>query len=84
MEKLLYKYLINKLTKEEYKNLQAWLKKDKENLRVFENIVGEWNLSKSYVDNSKEKILAQILDQNNSIVKESSVQRIYFKGAIKK
>ncbi len=61
MEKLLYKYLYNKLTEDEVIELQAWLKKDNDNIKVFENIVGDWNLSNKYIDNSKEKILSQIL-----------------------
>lgn len=84
MDKFLYKYLNNTLSEEEYEELQAWLKKDKENLKVFENIVGEWNLTEKYIDNSKEKILSQILTQNNPIVKEPRVQSIYWNGAIKK
>ncbi|MDG1291944.1 MAG: FecR domain-containing protein [Flavobacteriaceae bacterium] len=84
MEELLYKYLNDKLSEEEYQKLQAWLKKDKENLKVFENVVGEWNITKEYIDNSKEKILSQILTQNNPIVNEPRVQSIYWNGAIKK
>lgn len=84
MEELLYKYLNNTLSEEEHQKLQAWLKKDKENLKVFENIVGEWNLTEKYIDNSKEKILSQILTQNNPIVKEPRDQSIYWNGAIKK
>ena len=33
---------------------------------------------------SREKILVQILDQNNLIVSEPSVKKLYFKGALKK
>ena len=84
MEKLLYKYLNNKLTEDEVKELQAWLKKDKDNLRVFENIVGNWNLSNNYIDNTKEKILSQILSQNKSIAKGTSIHRTLWSGAAKK
>jgi transmembrane sensor len=76
MEKLLYKYLYNKLSEEEDKELQAWLKKDKENLEVFENIVGDWNLSHQYVDNAKEKIISQIFSQNKTLVKESTFEKV--------
>ena len=84
MEKLLYKYINNKLTEDEVKELQAWLKKDKDNLRVFENIVGDWNLSNNYIDNTKEKVLSQILSQNKSIAKETSIHRTLWSGAAKK
>ena len=73
MEKLLYKYLYNKLTEDEVIELQAWLKKDNDNIKVFENIVGDWNLSNNYIDNTKEKVLSQILSQNKSIAKEISL-----------
>lgn len=76
MEKLLYKYLNNKLSEEEDKKLQAWLKKDKENIQVFENIVGNWNLSHQYVDKAKEKIISQILSQKQTLVKESNLQKV--------
>jgi ferric-dicitrate binding protein FerR (iron transport regulator) len=76
MEKLLYKYLNNKLSEDEDKEFQAWLKKDKENLEIFENIVGDWNLSHQYVDNAKEKILSQIFSQNKVLVKESNFEKV--------
>ena len=76
MEKLLYKYLYNKLSEEEDKELQEWLKKDRENLEVFENIVGDWNLSHQYVDNAKEKIISQIFSQNKTLVKESTFEKV--------
>lgn len=84
MEKLLYKYLYNKLTEDEVIELQAWLKKDNDNIKVFENIVGDWNLSNKYIDNSKEKILSQILSQNKSTAKESTIYRTLFSRAPKK
>jgi hypothetical protein len=74
MEKLIFKYLNNRLTKEELITLQEWLKKDKENIKVFENIVGEWNLSQQYIDTSKKKILTQILSRDKAIVKEPNFQ----------
>lgn len=84
MEKLIYKYLNNELTEDEVKELQAWLKKDKDNLRFFENIVGDWNLSNKYIDNSKEKVLSQILSQNKSISKETPIHIALWSGAAKK
>lgn len=84
MEKLIQKYLNNKLTEAEHKELQTWLEKEKENLKVFENIVGEWNLSKKFIDQSKEKILSQILNQNKLSVKESGSQRVLWSGTVKK
>jgi transmembrane sensor len=76
MEKLIYKYLNNNLTEKESTELQRWLKRDKENIKVFENIVGEWNLSQQYIDNAKKKILSQILSQNKAVVKEPSFQKV--------
>jgi len=55
MEKLIFKYLNDSLTEEELNTLQEWLIKDKENIKVFENIVGEWNLSLQYIDKTKKK-----------------------------
>ena len=74
MEKLIFKYLNDSLTEEELNTLQEWLIKDKENIKVFENIVGEWNLSLQYIDKTKKKILTQILSQDKAIVKEPNFQ----------
>jgi hypothetical protein len=74
MEKLIFKYLNDSLTEEELNTLQEWLIKDKENIKVFENIVGEWNLSQQYIDKTKKKILTQILSQDKAIVKEPNFQ----------
>ena len=62
MEKLIFKYLNDSLTEEELNTLQEWLIKDKENIKVFENIVGEWNLSLQYIDKTKKKILTHQLE----------------------
>lgn len=74
MEKLIFKYLNDSLTEEELNTLQEWLIKDRENIKVFENIVGEWNLSQQYIDKTKKKILTQILSQDKAIVKEPNFQ----------
>ena len=74
MDKLIFKYLKNSLTEEELNTLQEWLIRDKENIKVFENIVGEWNLSQKYVDKTKKKILTQILSRDKAIVKEPNFQ----------
>jgi len=84
MEKLLYKYLNDNLTQDEVKELQTWLENDKNNLRVFENIVGDWNLSNKYIDDSKEKVLSKILSENKSIAKEISMHRLLWSRATKK
>ena len=76
MEKLLYKYLYNKLSEEEDKELQEWLKKDRENLEVFENIVGDWNLSHQYVDNAKEKIISQIFTTQFQLTSKRHWKRV--------
>jgi len=56
MEELIYKYIQNKLTKAERVQLQEWLDKDPENVRLFKNFVGHWKLSDFDVDLLKHKV----------------------------
>ncbi|MBV6641226.1 MAG: FecR family protein [Cyclobacteriaceae bacterium] len=76
MEHLIVKYLQNSLSPREAEELKKWIEEKPLNSKVFENIVGEWNLSSTEVNQSKDlirrKILADetIINHNDSPVKE--------------
>ena len=84
MEKLIFKYLNNSLTEKESNELQQWLRKDKDNIKIFENIVGEWNLSQQYIDKTKKKILSRVLSHNESAVKEPNFQKVISIATLRK
>ncbi len=67
MEHLIVKYLQNTLSPQEAEELKKWIEEKPLNSKVFENIVGEWNLSATEIIKSKELIRHQILaDKTNS------------------
>tara|TARA_Y100001972_G_scaffold128554_1_gene190157 strand:- start:1311 stop:2318 length:1008 start_codon:yes stop_codon:yes gene_type:complete len=76
MEHLIVKYLQNSLSPQEAEELKKWIEEKPLNSKVFENIVGEWNLSVTEVNQSKELIRHKILsdktstNHNDSPVKE--------------
>ncbi len=72
MDKLILKYLHNKLTKEEREKLDNWLSADIENVRLFKNFVGHWKLSDFDVDLSKHKLFQRIQGSDASNSKQSS------------
>ncbi|MDB2520903.1 FecR domain-containing protein [Flavobacteriaceae bacterium] len=84
MEKLIFKYLNNSLTEKESNELQQWLREDKDNIKIFENIVGEWNLSQQYIDKTKKKILSRVLSHNESAVKEPNFQKVISIATLRK
>ena len=84
MEKLIFKYLNNNLTEKESNELQQWLREDKDNIKIFENIVGEWNLSQQYIDKTKKKILSRVLSHNESAVKEPNFQKVISIATLRK
>lgn len=61
MEHLIIKYLQNDLTQAEVRELRKWLKEKPVNRKVFENIVGEWNLSKEEINIARDRVLKNIL-----------------------
>ena len=68
MEKLIFKYLRNELSDHETNDLKNWLESDDVNRKIFENIVGEWNLNSTDIEESKAKILASIHQKGTSHV----------------
>jgi len=84
MKKLIFKYLNNSLTEKESNELQRWLREDKDNIKIFENIVGEWNLSQQYIDKTKKKILSRVLSHNESAVKEPNFQKVISIATLRK
>lgn len=63
MEELISKYLKNDLNREETLTLKSWLEKDPLNRKVFENMVGEWNLSEEIIAASRNRVLERIMAQ---------------------
>lgn len=84
MEKLIFKFLNNSLTEKESNELQQWLREDKYNVKIFENIVGEWNLSQQYIDKTKKKILTRVLSDNKTIVKEPNPKKVLSIATLRK
>lgn len=60
MEELIYKYLTSQLTDHEKQRLQIWLRQAKSNRIVFENIVADWKLKQSDIDQAKIRIQQRI------------------------
>lgn len=72
MEDLISKYLHNNLTPEEEKSLQGWLEHDRANRKVFENIVGHWQISNRDIEQAKGRVLSKVLSgaQENHSTKQ--------------
>ena len=76
MEKLIYKYLQNKLTKAEKLELREWLREDPENARLFKNFVGHWNLKDFDVELMKYRIWQKMPHQQE----EAQGHQTYFRS----
>ncbi len=60
MERLIYKYIQGKLTKSEKLELKEWLEESPENLSMFKNFTGHWNLTDFDVELMKHKVWQKI------------------------
>jgi len=72
MEKIIYKYIKNELTKEEVEELTLWLEESSANRAVFENIIGHWMITEEDINQSKKKVLQEIKKVQNLPLIEKS------------
>ncbi len=82
MEHLIIKYLQNSLSPREAEELKKWIEEKPLNSKIFENIVGEWNLSATEVNQSKELIRRKILADKANTNFDPSVKEIHKSGRI--
>ena len=66
MERHILKYLNNNLTKAEENELKEWLQKDEINRKVFENIVADWSLKASDVEESKRRVYHHVVGTSHN------------------
>ncbi|WP_258105681.1 FecR family protein [Marinoscillum sp. MHG1-6] len=66
MDKLITKYINKELSSEEAAELKEWLERDALNRKVFENIVGHWQLSSAKIDQRQEAVLARVMVADES------------------
>ena len=70
MEKLITRYLQNKLTDEEAKELKDWLERDPINRTIFENIVSHWRISNQEVEEVKARVRRKVTKTSGDFEKK--------------